>query len=172
MQCPHCLKHFHETWQHNTLMKDAYGTWGAAVTSCPACQRAIITIGKMLQVTDGAGRISFLPALKDYQLAHPRSIARSPIPPEVPEEFAADYREACLVFADSPKASAALSRRCLQHLLREKVGVKKDDLAKEIQQVLDVKQLPAHISRRPRRNPPHREFCRPSSQEHAHRRNR
>ena len=48
--------------------------------------------------------------------------------------------------ADSEKASAALSRRCLQYLLREKAGIKKDDLAKEIQQVLDSKQLPTHLA--------------------------
>jgi len=32
------------------------------------------------------------------------------------------------VLSDSEKASAALSRRCLEHLLREKAGVKQDDL--------------------------------------------
>jgi Domain of unknown function (DUF4145) len=50
------------------------------------------------------------------------------------------------VLADSEKASAALSRRCLQHLLREKAGVKKGDLATEIQMVLDSKQLPSHLA--------------------------
>ena len=47
---------------------------------------------------------------------------------------------------DSEKASAALSRRCLQHLLRERAGVQKNDLAKEIQQVLDSKQLPGYLA--------------------------
>ena len=54
--------------------------------------------------------------------------------------------EAALVIADSPKASAALSRRCLQHVLREKAKVKKQDLAKEIQEVLDNGKLPSHLS--------------------------
>jgi len=40
----------------------------------------------------------------------------------------------------SPKASAALSRRCLQRLLREKAGVRHGDLAKEIEQI--IKSLP------------------------------
>jgi hypothetical protein len=61
-------------------------------------------------------------------------------------EFSTDYREACLVLPDSEKASAALSRRCLQHLMRENAGIKKDDLAREIQQVLDSKQLPTHVA--------------------------
>lgn len=68
------------------------------------------------------------------------------MPAEVPKNFTLDYTEACLVLSDSPKASAALSRRCLQHLLRESAGVKKADLADEIQQVIDSRQLPSHLS--------------------------
>jgi hypothetical protein len=64
----------------------------------------------------------------------------------VPEQHAADYREACLVVVDSPKASAALSRRCLQHLLREQAKVKPAELANEIQEVLDSKTLPSYLA--------------------------
>jgi hypothetical protein len=64
----------------------------------------------------------------------------------VPIKFSLDYTEACLVLADSEKASAALSRRCLQHLLREKLKVKRGDLATEIQQVLDARSLPTHLA--------------------------
>jgi hypothetical protein len=46
----------------------------------------------------------------------------------------------------SAKSSAALSRRCLQNLLREKAGVKHQDLAKEIQEVLDSRVLPSHLA--------------------------
>jgi hypothetical protein len=79
-------------------------------------------------------------------MVHPKNIARAPVPAEVPTEFAGDYSEACLVVPDSEKASAALSRRCLQNLLREKAGLKKGDLANEIQAVLDSKQLPSHLA--------------------------
>jgi len=78
-------------------------------------------------------------------LFHPKAISRSPLPPEVPKEFAEDYLEACITISDSAKASAALSRRCLQHLLREKGGVKKGNLANEIQQIIDAGQLPAYL---------------------------
>ncbi|HNX34252.1 MAG TPA: DUF4145 domain-containing protein [Kiritimatiellia bacterium] len=57
-----------------------------------------------------------------------------------------DYLEACMVLPDSAKASAALSRRCLQHLLREKASVKHQDLAKEIQEVLDSRTLPTYLA--------------------------
>ena len=75
-------------------------------------------------------------------IVYPRGISRAPLHASVPDEFAADYRDACLVLADSPKASAALSRRCLQHLLREKGGVKPSNLNNEIDKAM--KDLPSH----------------------------
>lgn len=56
----------------------------------------------------------------------------------------ADYQEACLVLADSPKASAALSRRCLQHLLRDHFKVKNGNLYDEIGQILPS--LPSYLA--------------------------
>jgi hypothetical protein len=79
-------------------------------------------------------------------MVFPKTYSRSPLAPEVPDRFAKDYREACLVLIDSPNASAALSRRCLQNLLREKGGIRSGDLASEIQQIIDSKQLPSHLS--------------------------
>lgn len=92
-----------------------------AAALCPACQRVVIELRRQ----DLYGNNE--PTL----LIWPKAIARAPLPVEVPKEFATDCREACLVLSDSPKASAALSRRCLQHLLREKAGIKKSDLSNE-----------------------------------------
>jgi hypothetical protein len=74
----------------------------------------------------------------------PKGVARAPLPREVPADLAEDYREACVVFADSPKASAALSRRCLQRLLREYAKVKPRDLYGEIQEVMPT--LPSYLA--------------------------
>jgi hypothetical protein len=46
--------------------------------------------------------------------------------------FAEDYREASLTLEVSPKASAALSRRCLQNIIHDKAGIKMQNLAEEI----------------------------------------
>lgn len=64
---------------------------------------------------------------------------------EIPKDLAEDYEEACLVIGDSPKASAALSRRCLQSILREQ-GFADKSLFNEIQKAIDSKQLPSHIA--------------------------
>jgi len=77
---------------------------------------------------------------------YPKGVNRIPPGPEVPKTLAEVYREACLTIQDSAKASAALSRRCLQNLLRESTNVKPGDLIDEIQQVLDSGKLPSHLA--------------------------
>jgi len=70
----------------------------------------------------------------------PRSATR-PVPPEVPEPYAGNFREACVVLPGSTNASAAISRRCLQSLLLNEGGAKKGRLENQIEEVVDSKQL-------------------------------
>ena len=67
--------------------------------------------------------------------AYPLSSHRKPTPAEVPKAIKADYEDACRVLPTSEKASAALARRCLQAILREK-GYPQPDLAKQIDALL------------------------------------
>ena len=148
MKCPHCLVAFHDKVETIPLGKDIDGPWAVLSRKCLSCNRLIFNLARSgsryIDIT-GVVRPAFDNPTYEI-LIHPRGTNRSPIPSEVPREFAEDYREACLVLADSPKASAALSRRCLQSILREKASVKSGDLAKEIQEVIDNKALPTYIS--------------------------
>jgi len=72
----------------------------------------------------------------EWEMIYPRGAARGPVPREVPDDVKTDYIEACNVLPLSPKASAALSRRCLQVILRNH-GYKDRDLSREIQLLLD-----------------------------------
>jgi hypothetical protein len=76
--------------------------------------------------------------------AYPKSAMR-PVPAEVTEPYRSDFREASLVLVDSPKASAALSRRCLQAILRDKAVTKSKDLADQIDEVDASGHLPSYI---------------------------
>ena len=143
MKCPHCLESFHAMltyeevrWRGEPLV-DRDGRWMYVVTACPACKRSAI----FLQLKSRDAKIT----LKEI-MVHPKGIARAPLPTEVPDAYAGDYREACNVLADSPKASGALSRRCLQRLLREYAKVKPSDLSREIDEVLASKTLPADLA--------------------------
>ena len=145
MKCPHCQTAFHGNPISIPLADDPDGSWVVVKHMCPVCGRIVIEIVCADQTT-GAGQGLFFTGVRKRFLGYPRVSSRPPPPPEVPKEFAEDYIEAALVLADSPKASAALSRRCLQHVLREKAGVKHSDLAKEIDQVISGNLLPTHLA--------------------------
>ena len=66
---------------------------------------------------------------------YPEGSNRGPVPSDVPQPIADDYEEAARVLPYSAKASAALSRRCLQAILRQ-AGYMQHDLAKQIDAVL------------------------------------
>jgi len=55
-----------------------------------------------------------------------------PFPDYIPVQILADYNEACAIHELSPKASATLSRRCLQGMLRNFWSVKPGRLVDEI----------------------------------------
>ncbi len=136
MKCPHCLNGIHSRKSKNNLGEDIDGAWTVTFEKCPECEKYIIELLHCRKNLQFPIRI----------LAYPKGASRTPVPKQVPANFADDYQEACLVFSDSPNASSALSRRCFQNILREKASVKKGNLANEIQQVLDSKQLPSHLS--------------------------
>src|SRR5689334_479885 len=69
-------------------------------TICSECRRLSIELREL-----NSGNL-----LLTSRWVHPKGISRAPLSPEVPEKFARDYTEACIVFPDSEKASPALSR--------------------------------------------------------------
>ena len=75
----------------------------------------------------------------------PAEMLRPKAPAQVPADLGGDFNEACAVLSASPKASAALSRRCLQSLLRTQ-GYGQHDLAKAIDAVLLSKSLPSSLA--------------------------
>lgn len=134
MQCLHCQQHFSAEWVERHIANDVQGQWLAVYVICPACKCFTIQLHRKAE-----GRV------EERIDAYPR-VVRSPAPEQVPNDIAQDYREACAVLLDSAKASAALSRRLLQRLLRERAGVKPSDLSREIQSVLDAEALPMTLA--------------------------
>jgi hypothetical protein len=122
------------SWNTTDIGGDKDGMWDVRTTECPNCRRLIVHLRRCVNV-DNVGDEWIV---KESRLVYPRSTAREPLSGDVPADFAKDYLEASAVLTDSAKASAALGRRCLQHLLREKANVKPSDLS-EIQGVLDSK---------------------------------
>lgn len=154
MKCPHCLIEFHHTKEITYLGKDIDGQWAIEKFECPnpKCKKfSFLLINAELNQNPHSHHWSIkenigTELVKKRELVRPKGSIRPIVPAEVPTDIADDYSEACLVLPDSPKASAALSRRALQHLLRQAANVKKGDLANEIQQVLNSNQLPSYLA--------------------------
>lgn len=142
MKCPHCQVTIHDDVRSNPFGRDRDGHWFLDIQTCPSCSRFVMhLVSKQLDTIKGV----------QYQisryLVRPKVASRPAPPTDVPAEFAKDYIEASLILEDSPQASAALSRRCLQHILHEKAGVEVSTLAKEIEDVIESGQLPSHLSK-------------------------
>ena len=132
------------------LGQDPDGHWGIVSRSCPSCRKLSFTLqnGPHLKGAGSAPVAAFpgFAGIVKQGLVRPKGSNRAPCPVEVPNQFASDYSEACLVLPDSAKAAAALGRRCLQNLLRDFVKVKAGNLADEIQQVIDSGKLPSDLT--------------------------
>ena len=75
--------------------------------------------------------------LGDWKNIIPRSNAKT-FPSYIPQAIREDYEEACLIFQDSPKASATLCRRCLQGMIRDFHGIQKNTLFAEIDELNSI----------------------------------
>ncbi|MDD2666175.1 MAG: DUF4145 domain-containing protein [Methanocellales archaeon] len=148
MKCPHCLVEIHADEHWTYLGKDSEGHWGIKHYLCPNpdCKKGIFYLVIGSARLDSSDRFLRFNEIHKSFLVYPKGSNRPPVPPQVPEKIAEDYVEACIVLSDSPKASAALSRRCLQNLLREVANVKPGNLADEIQEVIDSKSLPSYLT--------------------------
>ena len=147
VQCPYCRVEFHDNPVLQPVDDDSDGRWTLVKQQCPRCGKINLQLGfHRLHPMPNGQKAIYNDKFDSIKLVKPKVALRPPPPIEVPKILAADYSEACIVIADSPKASAALSRRCLQHILREKAGVKNGDLADEIQQVIESGKLPTTLA--------------------------
>jgi Domain of unknown function (DUF4145) len=138
VKCPHCGIDFHEDWATASMVgeqgvpvvatvRGKSVRWEYMTTRCSKCRDIIIEIGATFEQTHVT--------LVKPRMVYPIGANRGPVPPEVPSPIAEDYIEACNALPISAKASAALSRRCLQNILHG-AGYKGRDLAAEIDLLL------------------------------------
>ena len=111
------------------LAKDhgsALGSFKVRICPNPKCR----------QLTISASYFHREESYDDYSRVHewqliPEANAK-PFPEYIPQQLRDDYFEACLIKDKSSKASATLSRRCLQGIIRDFWGIKERTLFKEI----------------------------------------
>lgn len=95
----------------------------AHVVKCPSCEKTSIY---------GIGISGDI--INQKYLIYPKSNAKQ-YPEYVPQSIRKDYQEAFETLNISPKASATLSRRCIQGMIRDTQGIHAGNLASEINQL-------------------------------------
>lgn len=147
-QCPYCnmimsaSKETHKI-QYPSFEREAGKCWNGSETiiqdsclqisfyKCPNC-------GQYTIQAEGVGK-----HVQDVHVSiRPISSAKQ-FPKYIPEAVRQDYEEACAIINLSPKASATLSRRCLQGMIRDFWGIKEKNLYDEISALKN--QIPADL---------------------------
>lgn len=95
----------------------------------PDCNRVTLT-ATLFSAAWSGGELRPVKSIQHWNLV-PDSRAKN-FPAYIPAPILDDYREACLIKDLSPKASATLSRRCLQGMIRDFWSVKPSRLVDEI----------------------------------------
>jgi hypothetical protein len=142
--CPHCDRAVtitdgrittdrHTLWQENA---DGRRSLISTFIVCPNpdCRKFTLTAA-LRESKSGQGNEVLGQTLQSWNLV-PSSSAKS-FPSYIPKTILSDYQEACYIRDLSPKASATLSRRCLQGILRDFWQVKPGRLVDEIDQIND-----------------------------------
>lgn len=147
-RCPHCLtvvRFEHVSYEQGRFPATVTLTSASnkerllfTCVSCPECGWIILTIEPYINPDGRQWTVG-----EEEFVIWPLRSAR-PVPEEVPEHIATDYREAALILNLSPKASAALSRRCLQAVLREAGNANQRNLSQQIDAVMPS--LPGYIA--------------------------
>lgn len=86
---------------------------------CPSCGKTSIIVHNPHQ---------------NYTIPISPKCIRKNFPDYIPEQIRQDYEEACMIAEISPKASATLSRRCVQGMIRDFWGITKRRLCDEIEE--------------------------------------
>jgi Domain of unknown function (DUF4145) len=145
-QCPHCLM-----WSSldDSQYSKSYVEIGGnskqltrlivniVICKNATCKKATITADLIGMIPYGSSRGggSKLGRFRWFAL-EPNSKAKSQ-PPYIPQGIIDDYEEAYLISCLSPKASATLSRRCLQGMIRDFFSIRKNSLFDEINAIKD-----------------------------------
>lgn len=124
---------------HFYTVRPSIGNIGISVTSIvcsnPECERPTVNASILPSVrsTTLADYLDVNKPLFSKRLL-PENSSR-PQPDFIPAAIREDYYEACAIRDLSPKASATLSRRCIQGMIRDFTGISKGRLIDEINEL-------------------------------------
>jgi hypothetical protein len=148
MKCPHCATGIKleleksDAWKDENYVDTAGMGYCVAYGHCPVCNKLIVLLqhGEYTAIDYGT-----LVRVTQEEIIYPKYYARK-VEPEVPDVYEKEYLEACAVLSTSAKASAALSRRLLQQVLREEFKIQRSGLAQEIDAFIRLPNVPSYLT--------------------------
>ena len=145
-KCPHCSTAINIEWEETSTFLDLESDERGAdilVGQCPECGELIVILRRG---SVSKSEFPHLVSIESEQVVYPAFTIR-PVELEFSEPYRNDFAEACAVLNISPKASAALSRRILQTILHQELGINRRSLAQEIEEFISRPDIPAHLSK-------------------------
>lgn len=144
--CPYCGDHStvgvtdsYSDWVKIVLSKSQLGEVGLSINAItcpnPDCKKLKLWVA-LTGATRGGYDWIATSVKQEWQLL-PESEAKV-LPDYIPAPIVQDYQEACRIKILSPKASATLSRRCLQGMIRDFYRISKPRLVDEINELQNV----------------------------------
>jgi hypothetical protein len=145
-ECPHCN---HKTTiinsnysESNFGLSIANADGGKVLSSyfivCPNNECNKFTLGSILYDSSYEfrnGRWNHFDQKEIKRWRHVPNSSTKNFPDYIPKDILEDYKEACAIIDQSSKASATLSRRCLQQMVRDFWEVKGNSLFEEIESI-------------------------------------
>ena len=154
MKCPHCTKEifYQESDSSEIYMnkketqprKPGTNAFEISHGFCPACRGLLVLLREGYATEEDVGL--GIMETRETEILYPKFSFR-PLEPEVPQDYRQEFGEAAGVLEISPKASAAISRRLFQHILRDELGVKHSTLFSEINEFISRTGIPSHLSK-------------------------
>lgn len=144
MICPHCSTAVRFEWdvtESFQIDKEKKHALEVFYAECPECFKLVVGVqegtldpGNTFLNKDISETIIY-PVTNSFQYSE-----------DIPNKYLEDYEEAVKVLSLSPKASAALTRRLLQNILREEFNIVEKSLVKEIEIFTNKNDIPSYIT--------------------------
>lgn len=147
MICPHCSTAAKFQWKFGSLheVEDVNETAVQVFyDSCPNCYKLVVGVQSGEYETD-IDNDYYISDVTSKEIVYPQvsGLQNSNL---IPKKYLEDYEEAVKVLSLSSKASAALTRRLLQNILREEFNISEKSLAKEIEIFTNKTDIPSYIT--------------------------
>lgn len=149
MICPHCSTVVKFDWSITApreISEDKKEGVIIFYSECPNCDKLVVRLQKgNLKFTEYKGLYITEDKVLWEKIIYPKqNNFQNSI--DIPTKYLEDYEEAIKVLSPSPKASAALSRRLLQSILREEFDITENSLVKEIEIFNTLSGVPSHLT--------------------------